>query len=369
MVYAEDAVPGRPFAEPRRAQSTRPAIATSQRSRPRRRRCRHAPGEAADHSGLSTDEQRVIAAWGAAATPERLLEAASGVRFQLGQADKFRDGLIRSGAWEPRSPRPSRTAGCRRTSPRCRTSSRRSRPTPIRSSAPRAVAVHALNRPALHARRLRRRRAARPVQFDRGRRAAAAYNYGVLGSWPLALTAYNHGSAGMRRAKERRHGRFRHHRAPLQEPELRLRVAELLPVVPRRADIDQNPEKYFGAIERAPGPLPRGHDAGLRAALGRRARRRRRAAAARAEPRLRPPVWDGSRLLPRGYRLRLPPETTESPPNCSPSVSARTNSMPARSHRVAPRRARRDARRGREALRSSRRVRSPTLTASSPVRA
>ena len=29
-----------------------------------------------------------------------------------------------------------------------------------------------------------------------------AYNYRVLGSWPLALTAYNHGAAGMRRAKE-----------------------------------------------------------------------------------------------------------------------------------------------------------------------
>ena len=28
-----------------------------------------------------------------------------------------------------------------------------------------------------------------------------AYNYRVLGSWPLALTAYNHGAAGMRRAE------------------------------------------------------------------------------------------------------------------------------------------------------------------------
>src|SRR5678809_459134 len=29
------------------------------------------------------------------------------------------------------------------------------------------------------------------------------FNYDLLGTWPLALTAYNHGAAGMRRAKER----------------------------------------------------------------------------------------------------------------------------------------------------------------------
>ena len=28
-------------------------------------------------------------------------------------------------------------------------------------------------------------------------------NYEVLGSWPLAITAYNHGLNGMRRAKQR----------------------------------------------------------------------------------------------------------------------------------------------------------------------
>src|SRR5690606_40204229 len=27
-------------------------------------------------------------------------------------------------------------------------------------------------------------------------------NYNLLGSWPLALTAYNHGAAGMRRARD-----------------------------------------------------------------------------------------------------------------------------------------------------------------------
>ena len=29
-----------------------------------------------------------------------------------------------------------------------------------------------------------------------------SYNYRLLGSWPLAITAYNHGAEGMRRARE-----------------------------------------------------------------------------------------------------------------------------------------------------------------------
>src|SRR5260370_19250216 len=38
--------------------------------------------------------------WGSEGTPARLLEATEDIRFQLGQADRFRAGLIRSGAWE-----------------------------------------------------------------------------------------------------------------------------------------------------------------------------------------------------------------------------------------------------------------------------
>src|ERR1700692_3294243 len=46
------------------------------------------------------DERRVRALWGDDATPAQLAMAASDVRFQLGQSDRFRAGLIRAGAWE-----------------------------------------------------------------------------------------------------------------------------------------------------------------------------------------------------------------------------------------------------------------------------
>lgn len=48
----------------------------------------------------SADAQRVLDLWGDKATPGRLRAATETVRFQLGQADRFRDGLVRSGTWE-----------------------------------------------------------------------------------------------------------------------------------------------------------------------------------------------------------------------------------------------------------------------------
>jgi membrane-bound lytic murein transglycosylase D len=50
---------------------------------------------------LSPEDQHIRDMWGEAGTPARLLSAVEDVRFQLGQADRFRDGLLRAGLWEP----------------------------------------------------------------------------------------------------------------------------------------------------------------------------------------------------------------------------------------------------------------------------
>src|SRR3981189_773759 len=78
-----------------------------------------------------------------------------------------------------------------------------------------------------------------------------AYNYRVLGSWPLALTAYNHGAAGVRRARDT------------------LGTDDIVKILrnynsrsfgfasrnfyvsfPAALAADRNPEKYFGSIEK-----------------------------------------------------------------------------------------------------------------------
>ena len=54
----------------------------------------------ADANGtpLTADDQRIKDLWGADGTAERLRAAVDDMRFQLGQSDRFRAGLVRSGA-------------------------------------------------------------------------------------------------------------------------------------------------------------------------------------------------------------------------------------------------------------------------------
>jgi membrane-bound lytic murein transglycosylase D len=55
---------------------------------------------AASAGALSPEDQRIKDLWGSEGTPGRLLEATNGIRFQLGQADRFLEGLVRAGAWQ-----------------------------------------------------------------------------------------------------------------------------------------------------------------------------------------------------------------------------------------------------------------------------
>jgi len=53
-------------------------------------------GEPAD-----AEERRIRELWAGDATPARLGQAAEDLRWQLGQSDRFRAGLVRAGAWQP----------------------------------------------------------------------------------------------------------------------------------------------------------------------------------------------------------------------------------------------------------------------------
>ena len=54
---------------------------------------------AGKRKGLSAEQKRVLSRWPEGTTNATFQAAARNVRFQLGQADKFREGLIRSGVW------------------------------------------------------------------------------------------------------------------------------------------------------------------------------------------------------------------------------------------------------------------------------
>lgn len=268
-----------------------------------------------DDAALGEDARRVLAAWGPAATPERLLEAARGVRFQLGQADRFKAGLIRSGAWETHIAETFANLGLPpelAALPHVESSF-----TPHAYSKVGAAGLWQFMRST--GRRYMRVDDVVDERLDPFRSTEAAaqllsYNFRVLGTWPLALTAYNHGAAGMRRAKEAMGTddfvaiarRFR-------GPTFGFASRNFYPSFLAALAIDQNPEKYFGAIERA--AEIRFREVAMpgyaRAAAIERAVEVPRATLRELNPALRPPVWDGSRLVPRGYRLRLPPAQSE----------------------------------------------------------
>ena len=135
------------------------------------------------------------------------------------------------------------------------------------------------------------------------------YNYRVLGSWPLAITAYNHGAAGMRRARDTLGTNdFGVIARRYKSKTFGFASRNFYPSFLAALTIDQNPERYFGKLERAPElayqeiEMPayasvEAIESGL--GLDRRILKD-------LNPALRPAVWAGSRRVPRGYQLRLP---------------------------------------------------------------
>lgn len=265
---------------------------------------------AAKDGPLSEDDQRIKEMWGAEGTPARLLEATDDLRFQLGQADRFREGLIRSGAWETHIAETLANLGLPpelAVLPHVESSFN-----PGAYSKVGAAGLWQFMRST--GRRYMRIDSAVDDRLDpfRSTEAAAqllAYNYRILGTWPLALTAYNHGAAGVRHAKES------------------LGTDDIVKIVRQyngrtfgfasrnfyvsflaALDVDHNPEKYFGSLDRQGEARFQEVLVPAFVKIGSLER-----ALKLSEPKLRAlnpallrSVWDGQRNVPKSYRLRLP---------------------------------------------------------------
>src|SRR2546430_2632285 len=263
-------------------------------------------------SRCAADDQRIKELWGAEGTPARLRSAIEDIRFQLGQADRFRAGLIRSGAWETHIAETLANLGLPAelaVLPQVESSS-----TPAAYSRVGAAGLWQFMRST--GRRYMRIDGAVDDRLDpfRSTEAAAqllAFNYRVLGSWPLALTAYNHGTAGVRRAKETLGSDdivriVRSYSSRTFGFASRNFYVSFLAAL----DIDRNPEKYFGALQRQsetrfqevqlPAYVPM---ATLERALKIDAEKLRA-----LNPALLRSVWDGQQRVPKAYHLRLPLE-------------------------------------------------------------
>jgi LysM repeat protein len=265
---------------------------------------------AANGGPLSEEDQHILEMWGTEGTPARLLEATDEIRFQLGQSDRFKAGLVRSGAWETHIAETLANLGL---------------------PAELAVLPHVESsfNPAAYSKvgaaglwQFMRSTGRRYMRIDnavddrldpfRSTEAAAqllAYNYRLLGTWPLALTAYNHGAEGVRRAKETLNTDdivqiVRNYKGRTFGFASRNFYVSFLAAL----EIDRNPEKYFGTIERS--SEARFQEVTVPAFVQisslERALRIDRQKLRDLNPALLRAVWDGQRHVPKFYHLRLP---------------------------------------------------------------
>ena len=269
-----------------------------------------AQGRAAGRVPNGADAQRALELWGEKVTSSQLRAAAQRVRFQLGQADRFRAGIVRSGIWENHIARTLERKGLPRelaSLPHVESS--------FDPTAYSKVGAAGLWQFMRSTGRLYMRiddvvdERMDPFIATESAARLLQSNYRVLGSWPLAITAYNHGTAGMRRARDRL-GTDDYMVISRQYRGRTFGFASrnFYPSFLAAVTIDRNPEKYFGPISRAEEAAF--HEIQLPAyvqlssltdALQIETQRLRE-----LNPALRPAVWAGELRVPRGYRLRLP---------------------------------------------------------------
>ncbi len=179
-------------------------------TRERRRRVERATASIRDaltklaggaRQALSNDEERILKLFPEGTSNAEFRAAAGRLRFQLGQSDRFREGLVRSGTWKPyihevlaKQGLPPELASL----PHVESSF-----DPTAYSKVGAAGLWQFTRSTgVRYMRIDHIVDERRDPFFASDAAARLLgdNYSVIQSWPLALTAYNHGLAGMRRA-------------------------------------------------------------------------------------------------------------------------------------------------------------------------
>ncbi len=259
---------------------------------------------------LTPHERRILHALGEKATPADFRDAIERIRFQLGQADRFHEGLIRAAVWEKQIARtltqhgvPAEIAAL----PHVESSFNLAAYSKVGaaglwqfmpSTAKRFMRVDGVVDERLD-----------PYSATEAAANLMLYNYRLLGTWPLAVTAYNHGPGGLRRAQDE------------------LGTSDIAVIVKRyqgktfgfasrnfyvaflaALEVDRNAEKFFGPLTRLPDTdstpteLP---DYIPIDALA-KAFKVDMGALRVLNPALRPPIWNSARFVPRGYALRLP---------------------------------------------------------------
>ena len=259
---------------------------------------------------LTAEEARVLALWPEDVSNEELAAAANRIRFQLGLKDRFLAGLERAGRWRDFVETEFTALGVPvelAALPHVESSYNPNARSHVgasgiwqftRSTGRRFMRVdHVLDERN------------DPFAATEGAGKLLAYNYSITGNWPMAITAYNHGLAGVRRAM-RQHGDtayvdiLRNYRGRTFGFASRNFYVAFLAAM----EVDTNVETYFPGV--VPDEPTRYAEIPLDAyvpaedvadALGVSVRTLRQ-----HNPAVQATIWTGSKHFPKGYTIRLP---------------------------------------------------------------
>ena len=266
---------------------------------------------------LSAEEARVLALWPDDVNNSTLGEAVKRIRYQQGLKDRFREGLVRAGRYRAHIEKEFAALGVPvelAALPHVESSY----DTDARSHVG-ASGIWQFTRST--GRRFMRIDHVIDERNDPFRATQAAgkllaYNYSITGNWPMAITAYNHGLAGARRA-------MRQFGDTAYVDILRKYNGRTFGFASRNfyvaflaaKEVDQNAEKYFPGLTTARATdydkikLPAYVAVkDLTASLGIEP-----AQLAAHNLALQPTVWQGSKYLPKGFEVRLPKTMLDSP--------------------------------------------------------
>ncbi len=260
-------------------------------------------------TGLSGSQQKTLAQWPANVANETLLAAVDNVRWQLGQSDRFLEGLQRSGAYRQYINTVIRDMGLPLelgALPHVESSFN-----PGAWSSASAAGMWQFTRAT--GQRFMRIDHIVDERMDPYMAANAAmsllqYNYRVLGTWPLALTAYNHGTSGIARAA-RETGTTDIETIAATYKGLafgfasRNFYAQFLAVL----QVENDASRYFGDVRMEPAPrfVEVETDSFIDAEVFARSAGTSLEQLRADNPALRPVVWEGNKRIPQGFPVKL----------------------------------------------------------------
>ena len=285
---------------------------------------------------LSKEEKRVAALFGLDAKPSDFKNAAFNIRCQTGLKKQFKEGLIRSGAVIDEFKRIFRSHGlpvdliylpCVESSFNFKAYSKF-------GAAGIWQFTHSTGRQYMKIGYVVDERRDPYISTDAAARLLKK-NYAKLKEWPLAITAYNHGRAGMMRAKKSKGSYeriFKSYRSRSFKFASRNFYSEFLAA----RIVAKNPEKYFGNIVlnktitfnvvKTKGYLPVKK---LSNTLNISIRDIQT-----LNPALRKPVFNGQKYIPKGFSLKLPKISAIPDINKRLAALYRDRQKPSRFHRV-----------------------------------